>query len=140
VLRRQGLYQAAADGLNEILQLKGMRGRPHAQALAGLARIETDQENPKRAIPYWQRIYTLYRAYPELLAEAYWESAQLFEQIDDPIAAHNTVLEMLRDERLRGFEAYKEAEAKLPSLETASTERRALAQQKQHLAESEVTQ
>jgi tetratricopeptide (TPR) repeat protein len=140
VLRRQGLYQAAADGLNEILQLKAMRGRPHARALAGLARIETDQQNPKRAIPYWQRIYTLYRAYPELLAEAYWQSALLFEQIDDPIAAHNTVLEMLRDERLRNFEEYGLAEAKLPAFETAAAEQRALAQQASNLPESEVAQ
>ena len=139
VLRRQGLYQAAADGLNEILQLKEMRGRPHARALAGLARIETDRDNPKRAIPYWQRIYTLYRAYPDLLAEAYWKSAQLFEQIDDPIAAHNTVVEMLGDQRLSAFEAYELAEAKLPSLETAARERRALAQQEQAQMESEAT-
>lgn len=140
VLRRQGLYQAAADGLNEILQLKAMRGRPHARALAGLARIETDQENPKRAIPYWQRIYTLYRAYPDLLAEAYWQSALLFAQIDDPIAAHNTVLEMLRDERLSDFEEYGLAEAKLPSLETAAAARRTLAQQETTQPESEVAQ
>ncbi|MFO8027077.1 MAG: tetratricopeptide repeat protein [Opitutales bacterium] len=140
VLRRQGRYEAAAKGLNEILQLKEMRGRPHARALAGLARIETDKENPKRAIPYWQRIYTLYRAYPDLLAEAYWESAQLFEQIDDPIAAHNTVVEMRRDERLRSFDAYESAEAKLPALETAARERSELAKQEQALTESEAGQ
>jgi len=140
VLRRQGLYDAAAEGLNEILQLKQMRGRPHAEALAGLARIETDQENPRRAIPYWQRVYTLYRAYPDLLAEAYWESALLFEQIDDPIAAHNTVLEMLRDERLEDFEQYGRAETKRPALEKAARERSALAEQTQPDAETEATQ
>lgn len=138
VLRRQGLYEAAADGLNEILQLKKLRGRPHAQALAGLARIETDKDNPERAIPYWQRIYTLYRAYPDLLAEAYWESAQLFEQIDDPIAARNTVLEMLRDERLESFDQYHIAQAKLPSLKIAARKRRALVEQRQAKTATEV--
>ncbi|HKK18339.1 MAG TPA: tetratricopeptide repeat protein [Opitutales bacterium] len=137
VLRRQGLYEAAAEGLKEILQLKEMRGRPHARALAGLARIEMDRENPKRAIPYWQRIYTLYRAYPDLLAEAYWESALLFEQIDDPVAAHNTVREMLRDARLRGFKEYELAEARLPALESAARERSALAEQSRANAEEE---
>lgn len=140
VLRRQGLYEAAAEGLNEILQLKEMRGRPHAQALAGLAKIETDQDNPKRAIPYWQRVYTLYRAYPDLLAEAYWESALLFEKIGDPIAAYNTVEEMLRDERLEEFEQFSLAKAKLPALEEAARERRALAEQNQKQTESEVVQ
>lgn len=140
VLRRQGLYEASADGLNEILQLKEMRGRPHAEALAGLARIEMDQENPKRAIPYWQRVYTLYRAYPDLLAEAYWQSALLFEQIDDSVAAYNTVVEMLRDERLKEFEQYALAEARLPALESASRAQRALAEQAQTKTETEVAQ
>ncbi|MBC8190539.1 MAG: MotA/TolQ/ExbB proton channel family protein [Puniceicoccaceae bacterium] len=94
ILTRQGVYTAARKALDEILQIKEMRGRPHARALAGLARIETEQDHAKRAIPYWQRIYTLYRAYTELVVEAYWESAQLFEEIDDPIAARNTLAEL----------------------------------------------
>jgi len=114
VFTRQGLYQTATDVLNEILQLKEMRGRPHARALAGLARIENEQAQPKRAIAYWQRLYTLYRAYPDLIAEAYWESAQLFAQIDDPTAAYNTLKEFLKDERLQSFEAYTQASQALP--------------------------
>ncbi len=116
ILRRQGLFDLAQNTLNEILALKEMRGRPHAQALAELAKIETEKEDPKRAIAYWQRIYTLYRGYPELLAEAYWESALLFEQIEDPIAARNTVQEFLRDERLKTYASYALAEKKLPAL------------------------
>lgn len=129
ILIRQGIYAAARDTLNEILQLKEMRGRPHARALAGLARIEMEEDNPQRAIPYWQRIYTLYRAYPELVIEAYWQSAQLFEEIDDPIAARNTVAELLRDERLKAFDQYALAEAELPRLEEAAQTRTVLAEQ-----------
>jgi tetratricopeptide (TPR) repeat protein len=117
VLTRQGLYDPAREVLNEILQIKELRGRPHARALAGLARIETALENPTRAIPYWQRIYTLYRAYPEIIIHAYWESAQLFEQIGDSTAARNTLRELLRDERLQEFEQFKLAQEKLPALE-----------------------
>lgn len=127
VLTTQGLYEQATSALNEILQIKAMRGRPHARALAGLARIETELENPKRAIPYWQRIYTLYRAYPELIAKAYWESALLFETIGDAIAARNTLEEMLRDERLKDHELYGKALEKLPYLEIAAREQTALA-------------
>lgn len=126
VLTNQGDYSAAREALNEILQLKQMRGRAHAQALAGLARIETDQHNPQRAIPYWQRIYTLYRAEPDLIATAYWESALLFEEIEDPIAARNTVEEMLRDQRLQAFDAYARAEKKLPELQQAAEAHRQL--------------
>jgi tetratricopeptide (TPR) repeat protein len=129
VLTRQGVYTAAREALNEILQIKEMRGRPHARALAGLARLEMEQDHARRAIPYWQRIYTLYRAYPELVVEAYWESAQLFEQIDDPIAARNTLAELLRDLRLKAYPPYARAEAELPRLEAAARERRAVAGQ-----------
>jgi TolA-binding protein len=117
VLTRQGIYASAREVLNEILHIKQLRGRPHARALAGLARIETELGHPKRAIPYWQRIYTLYRAYPEIIIDAYWESAQLFEAIGDPTAARNTLRELLRDERLKDFDAYQRAQARLPELE-----------------------
>jgi tetratricopeptide (TPR) repeat protein len=120
VLTTQGLYAAARTTLNEILQLKEMRGRPHAEALAGLARIETEEGNLKRAIPYWQRIYTLYRAHPDLIATAYWQSALLFESIGDPIAARNTIEEMLRDNRMQEFPTYAAAEAKLPQIRSAA--------------------
>ncbi len=127
ILTTQGLYEQAGEALNEILKIKEMRGRPHARALAGLARIETEQGNPKRAIPYWQRIYTLYRAYPELVARAYWESALLFEEIGDAVAARNTLEEMLRDDRLRADPLYDQAKSKLPDLETAAQAQNALA-------------
>jgi tetratricopeptide (TPR) repeat protein len=129
VLTRQGVYTAAREALNEILQIKEMRGRPHARALVGLARLEMEEDNARRAIPYWQRIYTLYRAYPELVVEAYWESARLFEQIDDPIAARNTLAELLRDPRLKAYPQYARAEAELPRLEAAARERSAVAGQ-----------
>ena len=117
ILTQQSIYDGARAVLNEILQIKEIRGRPHARALAGLARIETAQNHPERAIPYWQRIYTLYRAYPEIIIDAYWESALLFEQIGDSEAARNTLRELLSDERLNEFEAYQLAKEKLPELE-----------------------
>lgn len=117
ILTRQGLHADACAVLEEMLQLKSLRGRPHARALAGLARIETDLENPERAIPYWQRIYTLYRAYPAIVVEAYWESALLFETIGNLSAARNTLIELVNDPRLERFENYQHAQEKLPELE-----------------------
>jgi len=118
ILTQQGIYEGARAVLNEILQIKGMRGRPHAQSLAGLARIETAQDNPERAIPYWQRIYTLYRAYPEIIIDAYWQSALLLEQIGNSAAASNTLRELVSDERLKDFDAYTLAQDKLTKLDT----------------------
>ena len=117
IFKRQNLYTDAREILEEILQLKSLRGRPHARALAGLAQIETELKNLERAIPYWQRIYTLYRAYPEIIVEAYWESALLFEAIDDLPAARNTLIELIEDSRLTDFETYVHAQEKLSELE-----------------------
>lgn len=125
ILTRLGLFTDAREALEEMLRLKSLRGRPHARALAGLARIETALDNPARAIPFWQRIYTLYRAYPEIVAEAYWESALLFEAIDDLPAARNTLAELLNDPRLAVFENHEPAREKLTELED-----RLLAQEK----------
>jgi len=134
ILTQQGIYDGARAVLNEILQIKAMRGRTHARSLAGLARIETAQENPERAIPYWQRIYTLYRAYPEIIIHAYWQSALLFEQIGDSSAARNTLHELLSDERLKDFESYALAQAKLPELEAIVQAQTELAIQAAHPA------
>lgn len=130
ILTRQGLHEGACEVLEEILQLKSLRGRPHARALAELARIETGLEKLERAIPYWQRIYTLYRAYPEIVIEAYWESALLFEEIGDINAAKNTLIELLDDPRLERFEQYSLALEKLPELEALLKTRNELATQK----------
>ena len=129
LLSRQQQYDCARAALNEILQTKHMRGRPHARALAELARIEMQRDMPRRAIAYWQRIYTLYRAYPEMIIEAYWHSAQLFEAIGDPVAARNTLRELLSDARLKDFEVYQRARAKLPALETLAQTAQAPASQ-----------
>lgn len=134
ILTQQGIYDGARAVLNEILQIKAMRGRPHARSLAGLARIETAQENPERAIPYWQRIYTLYRAYPEIIIDAYWQSALLFEQIGNSTAARNTLRELVSDERLKDFESYALAQAKLPELEAILQAQTELAIQAAYIA------
>ncbi|MFP4674393.1 MAG: tetratricopeptide repeat protein [Opitutales bacterium] len=117
MLTRQGLHDDARETLNDILGTKNMRGRPHARALGALARIETELDRPERAIAYWQRIYTLYPAYPKETAEAYWESSLLFEAIGKPEAARNTLEEMLADKRLKDFYEYERAQEKLLALQ-----------------------
>ncbi|MGE9289926.1 MAG: tetratricopeptide repeat protein, partial [Puniceicoccales bacterium] len=77
ILTRMGYYDDAEKTFEDILKLKSARGTPHARALAGLAEMNEARGNRERAVPYWQRIYTLYRAYPDLVAEAYLRSAYL---------------------------------------------------------------
>jgi len=100
ILTQQEYYDDAEKVFEDVLALKYARGLPHVRSLAGLAEMNEARGEEKRAIPYWQRIYTLYRAYPEEMAEAYYRSADLFNRIGEPAAAFRTLEEMLRDDRL----------------------------------------
>jgi len=86
----------AKDILHDILKLKSARGRPHAEALLQLADIAKHQEEASKAIAYYQRVYNLYRASPDLVVFAYFESARLFEKLGNLHAAFNTYVEMLQ--------------------------------------------
>ncbi len=89
-----------------LLRLKSARGRPHAEALLGLAEAHQMLGEEKKAIAYLQRIYTLYRAYSDLVADAYFKSAQLFEVIGDITAAYNTLVELTDSSDLSAHQAY----------------------------------
>ncbi|MEM0966629.1 MAG: tetratricopeptide repeat protein [Verrucomicrobiota bacterium] len=100
ILTSLGLYDDAEKIFEDVLKLKHARGVPHAEALSGLAKLNEDRGDLERAVPYWQRIYTLYRGYPEFVAEAYFRSAEIFQQLGRPEAAYRSLEEMLADERL----------------------------------------
>jgi TolA-binding protein len=115
-LTRTDRYEAAAEALEGLLSLRQARGRPHAEALLALSRNAEAAGELERAIPYAQRVYNVYRAYPELSAEAYWMSAQQFEAIGDPAAAYRTLEEMLADNRIQPLPIAEKAEAKRQAL------------------------
>jgi len=100
--------EAAIAILEDLLRLKSARGQPHAQALLGIARAYERLGQPDKAIAYYQRVYTLYRAYPDEIVQAYVASAPLFEKRGDLRAAYNSWAELARDQRLAG---YAEAQA-----------------------------
>lgn len=109
-------FDEAAKTLESILTLRQARGRPHARALLGLSRNAEAAGKLSRAIPYAQRVYNVYRAYPGLAAEAYWMSAGQFEAIGDPVAAYKTLDEMLSDERIRALPLAEKAAIKRATL------------------------
>jgi len=61
-------------------------------------------------------VYNVYRAYPDLAAEAYWISALQFVRIGDPLAAFRTLDEMLGDPRLQSLPIAGQAAAKRAEL------------------------
>ena len=93
----------------EILRLKGARGRPHGEALDGLAEVYRTLGEIGKAIAHYQRIYTLYRAYPDLVAKSYLQSALLFEQTADLESAEATLEEFLSMTDLNDAEVFARA-------------------------------
>ena len=108
-LQTLGRWGEAESTYDSLLRLKNARGLPHVKALAGLARINESLGNPEKAIAYWQRIYTLYRAYTDLVAEAYFQSARLFDSIGNHDAFIRSLDEMLRQEDLKEQPQFEKA-------------------------------
>ncbi|MGE9296230.1 MAG: tetratricopeptide repeat protein [Puniceicoccales bacterium] len=113
-----GKPEKAVEVLEDILRLKAARGRPHANALLLIGHAYASADLPDKAIAYYQRVYTLYRAYPEFVAAAYLASAPLFEQRGDLRAAYNSWAELRSNEGLSEFRnAREQAAAEMARLE-----------------------
>ena len=113
--------------LTKSLQNPASHGRPQAEALLLLGEISAAESNPQEAIACDQRVYTLYRAWPDLLARAYWHSARMFEQIGDDQAALQTLVEMTDDPRLADTPEFTPALARRKELEAAQPPKQASA-------------
>lgn len=102
-------FEEASAQFEKILELRALRGRPHAEALTGLGQTWTAAGDRARAIAYYQRIYTMHRAQTDLVAFAYAASSALFEENGDLGAAHRTLVEMLSFPDLSDLEITAEA-------------------------------
>ena len=103
-LSRMELFEESIAAYEKLLRLKSARGRPHARAPAGELRNPTHRSGAmERAIAYYQRIYNMYRAYPDLVSSAYWKSAKLFEAVGRLPEAAATLRELLSQEKLKGL-------------------------------------
>lgn len=111
-----GHYEEAIDVYEGLLKLKSARGRPHALALTGIAEAYETMAEPEKATAYYQRIYNMYRAYADLVSNAYWKSALLFESMERIPDAVHTLEEMLNEETLATYGEWLLAEAKLEEL------------------------
>ena len=116
-LLRLGETEEAIAQFEDILRRRETRGRAHAEALMGLAEAHVIRRQSAEAIAYYQRVYTLYRAFPDLLAEAYIQSAKLFEERGDLTAAYNTYAEFLATPSLRSSPLAATAQRELQRLE-----------------------
>ncbi len=111
------VWENAKAEYEAVLKIKKMRGIGHVRALEGLAKLVELSGDIERAIPYWQRIYTLYRGFPEHVATAYIESARLFKQRGDYEIAEKTLIEFFKDDRLASSDMARQAKVALKSLQ-----------------------
>ena len=82
----------------------------------GIAEAYRSQGISEKAIAYYQRIYNMYRAYPDLVATAYLASSELFESQHRIVEAVSTIQEMLKQEHLTNYPEWEAAKQKLVAL------------------------
>lgn len=117
----QGLkqYPEAVEMYNQVLANRAAPRPMKPEAILGIAACFTEQGKAREAIPYYQRIYVLYRAYPGALATAYLKSAEAFEQIRDLPAALRTYRELVDTPELKGTPEWRKAQERLSQIAPA---------------------
>ena len=111
-LTETGDYDQARTVLEDLLRLRQAKGRPHAKALLALSQNEAAAGNLKRAVPYAQRVYNVYRAYHDLAAEGYLMSALQLEALNETVMAYKTLDEMLANPLMAKLALANEAKEK----------------------------
>ncbi|MDD5200174.1 MAG: tetratricopeptide repeat protein [Terrimicrobiaceae bacterium] len=93
--RAAGKPDNALGYYEKVLAEKHVERVEKATALLSIGEIYLDRKDAEKAIPYLQRIYILYGAFPEVVSKAYLLSGRAFEQRGDTLAAARTYVEML---------------------------------------------
>jgi len=109
-------YSGAIEAYKMVLanRMSPRAFKPHA--LLGIGLSLDAQGETRKSIPYYQRVYVLYGAYPELVSQAYLRSGIAFEELKDFKAAVRTYQEMLTNEQVAKLPEAKEAKKRLNKL------------------------
>lgn len=102
--------------LNQLLETETVGSREKAQGLLMLGELHMKRGSPEKAIPYYQRIFVMYRRWHEYVAPAYLRSGEAFEQIGDLQAAIRTYEELAGDEAFSEMPEAKAARERLKAL------------------------
>jgi len=116
--RGLGSYDGAVEDYNAVLANRGGPRELKPGAMLGIAAAYEARKDFRKAIPYYQRIYVLYGAYPEAVAIAYLRSGRAFEEMKDWDAAANTYREMLANDTINTRPEAEEARVRLSKLQT----------------------
>ena len=92
---RLGEFATAQKTLERIFSFRWANSRQKADTLIALAELKSNQGEPKQAIAYYQRVFTLYPGIVDAAAKGYLGSAKHLVEIDEPIKAYETLDEFL---------------------------------------------
>lgn len=116
LLKKRGRPAEARRVLEEVLKNEATSGENKAEALCLIGDLHMAEENPKLAIPYYQRVYLMHGRWRPWVARAYARSGEAFEKIQDTTAARRTYSEFLSKTELEDFPETKTAQARLQAL------------------------
>jgi TolA-binding protein len=116
LLQKRGRPAEARKVLEEVLKNTAASGENKAEALCLIGDLHMTEENPKLAIPYYQRVYLMHGRWRPWVARAYARSGEAFEKIQNSTAARRTYSEFLSKTELEDFPEAKTAKARLQSL------------------------
>ncbi len=116
LLQKRGRLAEARRTLEEVLKNAGASGENKAEALCLIGDLHMTEENPKLAIPYYQRVYLMHGRWRPWVARAYARSGEAFEKIQDSTAARRTYSEFLSKTELEDFPETKTAQDRLKAL------------------------
>ncbi|MFM8831888.1 MAG: tetratricopeptide repeat protein, partial [Spartobacteria bacterium] len=116
LLQKRGRPGEARRVLEEVLKNESTSGEKKAEALCLIGDLHMAEQNPKLAIPYYQRVYLMHGRWRPWVARAYARSGEAFEKIQDSTAARRTYSEFLSKTELEDFPETKTAQARLQAL------------------------
>ncbi len=116
MLEADGKYEEAITELSRVLEVESARGLPWVEALYRMGSIRMKQNDPARAVPYFQRIYVMYGRWNEYVAKSYLQSARAFELLNRPEEAVNTYREFVQNTHLSALPEYKQAQQRLQEM------------------------
>jgi len=112
----RGQPDDARKALDSLLANKYATGQDKAQALYRIGELYMKQDQPKLAIPYYQRVYVMYGRWSDWVAKSYLRSGEAFEKISDRDAARRTYQEMVENATLAPLPEYSSARQRLDAL------------------------
>lgn len=109
-------FDKAVASLEAALASQSAGGEQKAEALFTIGDIRMRQNDPKLAIPYFQRLYVMHGRWKPWVAKAYLRSGEAFEQLNDSTSARRTYQELLDNPDLADFPETADARSRLDAL------------------------